>query len=183
MMGGVTVDTSELDKLIGKVRSVKNIMSGSITPPIKAELDRVGEAIIKVLMGETPVADSSNPDFHKNSKFYTDSTHLKDSWKWELQVKGMILEGFAFVPTRLDDLVDLLESGSPRHPIQAGPGGVLRFYVRRSGGWELAYAKSVDHPGFKANKFIERAAIKSEKHIERLANVFQLEVNKIILRK
>jgi hypothetical protein len=182
-MGGVRVDTSEFDALIRKVNSVKSLMSGSVSSPLKAKLDEVGNRILEILAKETPVADSSNPDFHKNSKFYTDSTHLKDSWKWKLEVKGTVLEGFAFVPTKLDDLVDLLESGSPRHPIKAGPGGVLRFYVRRGGGWELAYAKSVDHPGFKANKFIERAAIKAEKHIERLVDAFQIEVNRIIVGK
>jgi len=183
-MANVKVDTSGIDKLTRRMRVVQSIASGLLTASIRAGLDEIGVKIVAELQKESPVADSSKPDFHKNSKFYTDATHLRDSWKWKLNVKGTIIEGFAYVPQRLENLVDLLQAGSPRHPIPAKPGGVLSFYVRSGGGWELVYAKYIaDHPGFRPNKFVDRARIKSEKHIAGVRKIFQDEINRIMVGK
>jgi len=64
---------------------------------------------------------------------------------------------------RLDDLVDLLESDSPPHLIEAKAGSLLRFFVKDGGGWSEVYTRRVNHPGHRANKFIERAESRVDK--------------------
>lgn len=50
--------------------------------------------------------------------------------------------------------LDLIESGTRRHPI-VGHGKMLRF---KDGSGTIVFRKRVDHPGTTANKFVERAA-------------------------
>jgi hypothetical protein len=185
-MGSVNVDTKDLDRIIRNVTDVKNMLtlSKGLTPNLKKALDNVGKRILETIKKETPVGDETRPDFHVNSKFHQGQKHLRDMWKWKLEVKGTKLDGFAYVDTKgANNLIDLLEAGSPRHTITARPGSVLRFYVRSGSGWDLAYSKSVDHPGFRANKFTDRAQDKSKIHIEKLSGEIQKEINRLLLRK
>ena len=110
---------------------------------------------------------------------------MKNSWKWKIKTAGTIIEGYAHADTnKLDDLIDLLEAGSPSHSIEAKPGGVLRFYVREGGSWKLAHAKFIArHPGFQPNKFTERAQSKADEIVQELIPVLQSEINAIILGK
>jgi len=183
-MASVTVDTSGLDVMIGRMKKVRGIVSGKsgLSSNFKNALDRVGVKILEEVRKETPVGDSTVPGFHDNSQFHTDKTHLRDSWRWKLKVEGSIIEGYAHVTTgKLDDLIDLLEAGSPRHPIRARAGSVLRFYTKKGAGWEMVYTKFVDHPGFSPNKFTKRAQDKSDIYIKELVSVLQREINAIIL--
>jgi len=185
-MSSVNVDVTALDKMIRNITDVQTMLTFSkgIPPQLKPALDEVGKKILETIKKETPVGDETRPDFHENSQFHTGQTHLRDMWKWKLEVKGTKLDGFAYVGSKkANDLIDLLEAGSPRHIIKAKPGSVLRFYVRGGTGWDLAYSKSVDHPGFRANKFTDRAQDKSKVYIEKLSGVVQQEMNKLLLRK
>jgi hypothetical protein len=187
-MAKVTVDTKALDRVIANLKRVGAILPGGssgLPPVMKKALDNVGAKILKAVHDETPVSDDTRPDYHENSQFQKDKTHLKDSWKWRLKVNGAIVEGYAHVTKgTLDDLIDLLEAGSPSHSITAKPGSVLRFYVRSGGSWEVAYTKVVlDHPGFQANKFTQRAQHKANVYVKELVSVMQSEINSIISGK
>ena len=185
-MATVKVDTTGIDSLINKLQRVSNIFpgAGTLSPILKSTLDRIGDKILKDVQKETPVGDSTNPGFHEGSQFHTDKTHLRDSWRWKLKIRGVLVEGYTHVTTdKLDDLIDLLEAGSPRHSIVAKPGSVLRFYARKGGGWETVYTKVVDHPGFPANKFTDKAQHKVDTYIKELVSVLQSEINHIILRR
>jgi hypothetical protein len=185
-MSSVNVNVKDLDRIIRNITDIRDALTFSrgISFGIKATLDRIGSKILETLKKETPVGDETRPDFHQDSQFHTSKTHLRDMWKWKVEVKGTKLEGFAYVSSeKLNNLIDLLEAGSPRHTIRASAGGVLRFYIKRGAEWELAYANSVDHPGFNANKFTDRAQDKSQIHIEKLASSIQQEVNRLIKRK
>jgi hypothetical protein len=187
-MAKVIVDTTSLDKMVGKLRAISSMFpggAGGLSSTFKSALDAVGAKILKDVITETPVSDPIRPDFHENSQFHRDKTHLKDSWRWKLKIQGSVVEGFAHVTHgKLDDLIDLLEAGSPRHSIEAKPGSVLRFYVRKGGSWEMVYSKFVvDHPGFSANKFTERAQHKVGIHVKELVSVMQSDINRIILGK
>lgn len=185
----VHVDIKELEDVIGRIKTLQIALpggkGGELTGSFKKAIDTVGNKILAILKKETPVSDASRPDYHENSEFHKDKTHLRDSWKWKVNYKGSIIEGFAFVtPGKLDDLVDLLGAGSPKHPISSSSGGVLRFYTRKGGGWEQVYARNVpEHPGFSPNKFIDKAKEKSKVHVTELRNAVQSEINNIILGK
>ena len=185
----VKVDIKDLDSVITRINNLKSALpggkDGTLTGSFKNAMDVVGEKILSILKVETPTSDPARPDYHENSEFHTDKTPLKNSWKWKVNFKGSVIEGFAFMtPGKLDNLVDLLEAGSPRHSIAPVSGGVLRFYVRSGGGWSQVYSRGVvDHPGFSPNKFIERARTKSKAHIMKLRNTVQGEINNIILGK
>jgi len=185
-MSHVNVDTKDLDRVIKNITKVQTMITFSkgISPNLQKAFDDVGKKILDTIEKETPVGDETRPDFHENSQFHTNKTHLRDAWKWKLEIRGLKLDGFAFVTSKnLNNLIDLLEAGSPRHTISARPGSVLKFYVRSGSGWDLAYSKSVDHPGFKANKFTDRAQSKSKVHIGKLSITIQKEINRIILGK
>lgn len=185
-MSNVNVDTKDLDRMIQNITNVKDMLTFSkgTTPNLQKALDDVGKKILATIKKETPIGDETRPDFHENSQFHADQTHLKDMWKWKLEIKGTKLDGFAYVVSKgANNLIDLLEAGSPRHIISARSGSVLKFYVKSGSGWDLAYSKSVDHPGFKANKFTDRAQDKSRVHIKKLSVAVQKEINRLLLRK
>lgn len=184
----VKVDVKELDNIINRIKKLQGVLPGSkggISAPLKKSIELVGKKILEILKKETPVSDPSRPDYHENSEFHKDKTPLKNSWKWKVKHKGAVIEGFAFVtPGKLDNLVDLLEAGSPKHPIAPVAGGVLRFYARKGGGWEEVYSRKViNHPGFPPNKFIDRAKVKSKVYITELRDAVQSEINSILLGK
>lgn len=189
-MAKITVDTSEIDKMIKNIKRVQTMLLGGrgrISPVLKRAFDKIGEKILADVIKETPVGDSTRPDFHETSQFHEGRTHLKDSWKWKLKIKGAVVEGYTHVVSRkLDNLVDLLEAGSPSHPIRPKSGSVLRFYTKSSGGWEEVYTKEIvdpEHPGFPANKFTDRAQHKADEYVEELVTVLQSEINRIISGK
>jgi hypothetical protein len=187
-MAIVKVDVSAIDNMIAKMKQVGNMIpggAGGLSPVFKSALDSIGDKILKAVITETPVGDATRPDFHEGSAFHTDRTQLKDSWRWKLKISGSLVEGYVHVTHgKLNDLIDLLEAGSPSHPITAKPGSVLRFYTRKGGGWEKAYAKFVPrHPGFPANKFTDRAQNKADVYVKELVTVMQNEINAIILGK
>jgi hypothetical protein len=168
-MVSINVDTSGLDEMIKRLQKAKGLVSGGLTPTFKKALDEIGEKILDEVRRETPVGDDTRPDFHGSSQFHNDKTHLRDSWRWKLVVKGSVVEGFAHVTTsKFEDLVDLIEAGAPR---------------QKGAGWELVYTKSVDHPGFPPNKFTKRAQDKSDVHIRELVSILSSELNRIILGK
>jgi len=180
----VKLDLKVLDKVIKRIERIQSLLSlkGGFTLDFRKALDEVGEQILKNIKAETPVGDDTRPDFHEGSQFYSDKKHLRDAWKWKLETKGTKIEGFIFVdPDKLNDLVDLIEEGSFPHLITAKAGSVLKFYVREGSGWKEVFTQSVNHPGFKANKFVERARLKSSVCIKRLVPAFQREMNKVIL--
>jgi len=186
-MPKITVDTSDLDKMIKNIQVIGGMLPGGrgrISPALMRALDKIGKKILEDVRKETPIGDSTRPDFHKLSQFHKGKTHLKDSWRWKLKIKGVIVEGYTHVnSSKLDDLVDLLEAGSPSHPIRSKTGSVLRFYTRKSGGWEKVYTKEIEHPGFLANKFTDRAQHKADIYVEELVRVLQSEINRIITGK
>lgn len=187
-MPKITVDTSEIDKMITNIKRVQTMFPGGrgrTSPALMRAFDKIGKKILADVRKETPVGDSTRPDFHATSQFHKGKAHLKDSWKWKLKTKGVIVEGYTHVTSsKLDDLVDLLEAGSPSHPIRPKTGSVLRFYKREGGTWKKVYAKFVpEHPGFPANKFTDRAQHKADIYVEELVTVLQSEINRIISGK
>jgi len=185
-MSKVKVDTKGIDTLIRKVNKIKSFLTfrTSESTEFRKYLDIIGKKILSITKKETPVGDASSPGYHIRSQFHTDKKHLRDAWEWSLTIKGTIIEGFVLLKSKkLNDLVNLLVAGSPPHTISSTGEGVLTFYVRVGGGWEKVYSKSVNHPGFSANLFIERAKLKSEVHIKKISSVVQNEINKIMLGK
>ena len=188
-MARLIIKTPGLESLIKNIRNVQRIMPGgpvgkAVSGLLKRTLDDVGKKVIKTLQEETPVGDPSSPGYHVNSQFHKSAERLKDSWKWELKMKGSVIEGSARVKSKkLNNLVDLLQAGSPPHRIAPKTGSTLRFYVREGGGWKEVYKKAVSHPGFVPNRFVDRSKEKVEKYVGSIIDAVNKDFNRIITGK
>jgi len=172
-MAKLNINTERMDDLINGLKKASDVIS---IKNLKPRLETLFKASLEVLKKETPVSDASRPDWHKNARFSRGSKHLRDHWKYNVEVEGTSkLSGDILLDDdSLWDLVNLLEAGSPPHRIPAQGSAVLKFYKRAGSGWNLRFAMNVIHPGFKANRFTDRAF----KIHEKKSKTLQVEIEK-----
>lgn len=178
-MAKLKVNTSGIDKMIAGINKAKKVIDVS---NIVIEVAALYSQSINELVKETPVGDAANPQWHKNSRFLNDRTHLKEHWRHKVEASGTKVSAKVFLDkAELDELVDLLESGAAAHMITPKlPDGVLKFFVKEGGSYKKVYAKSVKHPGFKANRFVDRVGKVHSKRAKKLQNKILEEFTKAI---
>jgi len=172
-MAKLNID-GNLNNILSKIAKIKEFLS---TDNLGNKIDKVLAVSQEELKRETPIGITT-PDGHINN-FTGDSTHLKDHWVRKVTWNATTIIGIIKLDNpKLEELVKLLEDGSPKHLITPKNTKFLKFYVKRGGSWVTVFSKGHTHPGFKSNKFTDRAEVKHKK----IADKFSEDISKALSR-